>query len=179
MKKTIILGAFAIAASVVTGCKTTTPPSTESVVRLGTTVGYTTAYIINTQKSIDDDTRNAIVGVVTKLNSIVPETNETFSVKWTPAAKEMVDAYRDKNGNPIPESTKALVLNVFGYVVNVLDFYVDKKGYRQYQDVVSVWSNSFCDSFLSAFKKSEALVATRKNTDFDQEIYEEILTLKR
>ena len=179
MKKALILGTLAIAAASITGCKTTTPPSVETVVRLGTTVGYTTAYILNTKSNIDDNTRNVIFDVVMRLNSVVPETNETFSAKWTPIAREAIDAYRDKGGNPIPGPTKALAVDVFGYVANILDFYVDKKGYRQYQDIVSVWSNSFCDSFLAAFRKPESFAATRKNDDFDREIYEEILKLKR
>jgi len=179
MKKSLILGTIAVATAVITGCKTTTPPSVESVVKLGTAAGYTTAYVLNTKANIDDNTRNAIVDVVTKLNSVVPETNETFAVKWTPLAREVLDAYRDKSGNALPEPTKEVAIDVFSYVTNVLDFYVDKKGYRQYQDIVSVWSNSFCDSFLAGFKKSEAFAASRRNADFDQEVYEELLKLKR
>jgi hypothetical protein len=178
MKKSLIIGTIALATAL-TGCKTTTPPSVESVVKLGTAVGYTTAYVLNTKANIDANTRATILDVVTKLNSVVPNTNETFSAKWTPIAKEALDAYRDNSGNAIPEPTKALTLDVFGYVASVLDFYVDKKGYRQYKDIVSVWSNSFCDSFLAAFGKSEAFAASRKNEEFDREIYEEILKLKR
>jgi len=160
--KTLALTAVA-ATSIIVGCKTV--PSVDEMTTLGKVSGYTAAYVLNKQVKVDDTTRNAIIDIMNEAEKYIPGTNETFASTWTPIAEKYLNEIKDKDGNPLPEATKARVLKDFNYLVGLLDSYIEKKGIKQYQELTDAFIHSFCDSFLTNFKPANGFSVSTQELD--------------
>ena len=154
---------------IATGCKSI--PTVDQMAKLGTASGYTAAFVLNTQVKVDDTTRNAIVDIMGRVENSIPDTNQTFVSVWTPIAQSYLDEFKDKNGNPLSDTVKKVILTNFGYVVGLLDTYVDKKGIREYKDLTETFVHSFCDSFLTNFKPVNTVSASLKKEELDEFTY--------
>ena len=167
---TVLAGIAGVASALVfSGCKTV--PTADQMAKLGRASGYTAAFVLNTQVKVDDTTRNAIVDIMGQVEKSIPDTNQTFVAVWTPIAKAYLDEFKDKSGKPLSDAAKNVILTNFGYVVGLLDTYVDKKGIREYKDLTETFVHSFCDTFLTNFKPVNTVSASLKKEELDEFTY--------
>jgi len=160
-----VIGMLAMATCI--GCKTTW--TTDESYKVGSAVGYTTAYVLNNQTKVDDTTRGIIINVMTEVQKYVPGTNETFYAKWTPIANKYLDELVEKKD--LTEKQAERVKKDFGYVVSLLDTYVEKKGIKPYQDCIDAFVNGFCTKFLENFKTTTGFCANTEEENIDQYAY--------
>lgn len=167
--KNCILTTLTIIIAFFTGCKTM--PTVESMTNLGLTSGYTASIVLNTQTKMDVQTRTTITTIVTEVQKFTPETNSTYTVAWTPIAQKYVNQLVAEQ--KITQMVGNNVMVYFGYITNLLDLYIEKKGIREYQELVDAFIHGFCDSFLMNFR-SIALKASSK-TEIDEFTYETLM----
>jgi len=170
MKK-LVLGIIAACMAIITGCKTVW--TTDESYKVGSAVGYTTAYVLNNQAKLDNDTRNAIIKITTEVQKYVPGSNETFTTAWTP----IVNSYLDKlvADGKLTVKQAERVKKDFCYITTLLDSYVEKKGIKPYQDCVNAFIDGFITKFLDNFKPvnvSGVLCTSTKSAELDAVTYE-------
>lgn len=162
MKKLILSALIAITA-VFAGCKTAT---VESMEQLGFTAGYTAAYVLNKQAKIDNPARQAIINVMTVVQTVTPATNETYSTKWSEVAK--VELQKLVDAGKIPQQSADYISRDIGKLGGLLDKYIEKKGIKDKKDLVDAFVGSFCSSFLTYFKPANVVSADSEKKELDE-----------
>lgn len=167
--KTKLLGITAVIGCLLTGC--TSLPTVEQMEKTAYTVGVTTGYVANETK-MSNDTKNAVINIIGEVAKCTPDTNETFTVAWTPIAT----AYANKllEEGKIDEGQKTLILGAFKVACTGLDYLFDVRypKAREYTELVSAAVKGFSEGFLNVFKPAdEVLQATKEPPAKDEELY--------
>lgn len=148
---------------VLCGCNTT--PTIESMTKLGTLSGYTASVVLNTQLKMEQNVRSTIISVVSTVEKITPGTNSTYQSTWTPIAQEYIETL--VKDNKIPSEVGSTVLLYFGYLVDLVDSYIDEKDVRNYRDLTDAFIHGFCNAFTTNFK-SEFIMKSAQETKMDE-----------
>lgn len=174
MKKLFKKSFFSVtlaALAVVIGCKTI--PSIDQVFSTAYAVGVASGLIANNTK-LDDESRNAVVDIMGKVEMCVPETNQTFKAAWTPIAEAHTQQLFDEG--KIDKDQQALIMAAFNAAVMGIDYLTSVRypQVRQYTDLTEAGVHGFCTGFLTQFKPANA-TATGTKCTYDQEAYEYLL----
>lgn len=154
---------------VFTGCKSI--PTPEGMYRTATAIGVSAGMVANAT-GIPDDTRIVIIDIVNEVDKCIPQTNQSFTVAWTPVAEAHIEKL--VADGKLTGENKDIVLKTFSIAVCGID-YIFTKRYptaRQYQDVVESAVHGFTEGFLAVFN-STGLVSVHR-IEFDAPAYEYI-----
>lgn len=167
---------FCAACAMVVGCDfIKTLPTDEQMTNAAKAIG-TAAGLVANAVDIDATARVVVVDIVSKVESSVPETNQTFAAAWTPIAQQHVaKLVEDKK---LDAAQGQLVVMAFTTAVDGIDYVFDVRypEAKQHKNLVSAATHGFCTGFLSAFKKdtstmmSAAPVASQSR--YDAKAYE-------
>ena len=143
----VCTGAIGVS-SAVSGCKFIL--NDEKGRKIGVGVGGATGLVLDACE-LDDDSRNAVVGVVGEINRVVPQEGETVADAMSRVAQTYIDG-REKDGKLTPAQATAVNAAV------TLLF----KGWgiiEERHPVVKAWCSlsaavvgGFCDGFLAVYK---------------------------
>lgn len=159
----IIAIVFSVGLMFATGC--ITYPDVEKSSAMGSAVGITTAFVLNNQVEVPNDVRNSMIRVMAEVDRAIPSTNETFNTTWTPIAKSFLDNLTDAEGNHLSDNTKTCALSNFSKIASLLDWYVEKKGMKQYQECVDAFVHAFTEAFTTKFKPVNNLLSSSATKD--------------
>lgn len=159
MKFKLFCAIAAIAATILTGCKTT--PTPEQMSTTSYTIGVTTAIVAN-QTKLDDVARGEIIAIMNKVSTVVPETNQTFETVWTPIATEHVTKLIAEK--KITDAQGLLIKSAFSVVCKGIDYIITIRfpKSQQYAELVQAATHGFCDGFLSNFKPAMSMRSSTK-----------------
>ena len=148
-RRNFLVGTGVIGVSAaVSGCKF--PLNGEQGHKIGVGVGGATGLVLDAC-GLDDDSRNAVVGVVGEINRVVPQEGETVTDAMSRVAKKYI-AGLEKAGKLTPAQATAvnaavtLLLKGWGII-------------EERHPVVKAWCSlsaavvgGFCDGFLAVYK---------------------------
>lgn len=171
MKKMIGIACLAACAAF-TGCKSI--PTMENMYAMSYTIGAAAGMVAN-ETGIDEDARDAVVGIVGVVSRCTPETNQTFEAAWTPIAQEHAD--RLVADGKIDAAQSALVMSAFSLVVKGIDYIFDVRypKARQYRELVAAAVDGFSNGFLIVFKPADQTAKSPgSRICYDVEAYEHL-----
>lgn len=154
MKKllTAMVAVLGVALGIVcVGCKSM--PTSDAMYTTSYAIGVATGMVAN-ETNIDDATRKAVCEVIELVTECVPETNQTFSVAWTPIADKRVAEL--VSGGKLTENQGELVKKAFSVVVSGIDYIFEVRypKAKEYKELVTASVNGFTDGFVTVFKVS-------------------------
>ena len=148
MNKVIGIACAAVCAAFV-GCKSV--PSAEQMYTVSHMIGASAGLVAD---NMDDSVHNTVSEIVNIVSEVVPGTNQTFEVAWTPVAQKHVDEL--VADGKLTKEQGTLVMTSFVVVVKGID-YVFENRYpeaRQYKELVTAAINGFTKGFLAMFSAS-------------------------
>lgn len=168
MKK-LILSLIATCMLMFSGCKST--PSEQTLYSTSYAIGVSTALVMN-QTKISDDDRNVIIDIITKINTSVPEINQTFTDAWTPIATEHVDKL--VVDGKLDSTQGQIILTAFKAASESLDYVIFKRYPKIGTNVTYVTSitHGFCTGLLTYFKPTNSVATISADIVYDAEVYE-------
>lgn len=169
MKKLIMTAIAVLALAGCSGCKTTW--TIEKAETMSFAVGVATAKVANIyDDKIPVESRNATVEVMNKLQYCIPDTNETFQVKWTEIASRHLDTL--VASKKITEEQKRKIMITVGMATSAIDRFCDKHdGVKQSKEYTSAIVHGFCTGFLNNFKPANAFSASTEGVAYDEDTY--------
>jgi len=172
MKK--ILAVIAAVASIIfAGCDKM--PSEATMETTATAVGKAAGYVAN-QTKIDDKSRTVVIEIMTKAQTVVPSSGQSFADAWTPIAKEITDKLVAEG--KIDAAQSLLINGAFSVAVKGIDyiFTVRYPKAGKYNELVAAAARGFTGGFLTVFTPSNAAVSKSAPSDYDKEAYEYLLS---
>lgn len=173
MKKILTIVCAAIMA-VFAGCKTV--PSTGTVYALSEAVGMAAGKaceLAMADKHFDDKTRTTTLTILHVLEDAIPNTNETFTVAWTPIVNELTAKFVAEG--KIDATQGELIKLAMGMVTQALDYEFDIRhpNWKQYQDIVSAAVHGFVAGYTYVIKPVNAsrMAIPLDNREYDVETY--------
>lgn len=170
MKK-MIVNMFAAMLAICTGCKSI--PEDAKVYTVSYAVGAASAKVVD-KTNISQNTTSAIVKTMSIMETYVPSTNETFSVKWMPIIssniKHMV------SNNEISSVEGKLVEQTFTVICSGLDYIIENR-YPQisaYNNLMSAAIYGFNAGFLTYYDNENTLTARFRHTPIDMNEFKQV-----
>ena len=169
MKK-FSIKAFAMAfltavAIVFTGCDQV--PSAEKIETVSKTVGYAAGLTCDLTK-ISDKSRTATLEVMDIVDDVIPLTNQTFTVAWTPVIDETISNFVNKG--KITASEGVIVKAVMSAVTQGLDYVFEIRWpkAKEYKELVSAAVRGFTEGFKTVIKPVNMKAAAGFDYDEDE-----------
>ena len=148
-RRNFLVGTSVIGVSVAfSGCKA--PLNDEKGRKIGVGVGGATGLVLDAC-GLDDDSRNAVVGVVGEINRVVPQEGETVADVMSRVAQKYVDGLA-KAGKLTPAQATAvnaavtLLLKGWGIIEE------RHPGVKAWCSLSATVVGGFCDGFLAVYK---------------------------
>lgn len=164
MNKTIMLAAAAMSVACIVGCDKELP-TPETIKAFSTVIGKTAGYACELSKT-KTEVKEGIATVLDVVSKVVPNTNETFAVAWTPVISEelqkLVAAGKlDENG----ATAATLALNVACDGIDYVFMKYPKA--KDVQELVSAATTGFIDGYKSVV----SLAAGAEKPVIDEDAY--------
>lgn len=172
MKK-IIIAMLMLCATIFVGCDSL--PSADKMTFISKEIGSATALVLNKVSKINETNKIVIINICNEIKTIVPTTNSTFEVVWTPVVNNhLAKLLADKK---ISDIQKDVIEVSFIAAVKTLDHVVDVKysKIRAYQNLLDATTIGFITGFLS--KYNVTAVAAAETNEYDAAAYEYMSTL--
>ena len=149
MKK--LLALVACAAVFLTGCDET--PSAEVVNALSTTLGASAAAVVKLV-GVDADTVANINEVLTQVDRVVPDKDQSFTDAWTSLVEEAIAKLKEKG--KLDDTKAKLVSKALEAAMKGLDrLFEMKPKWKQYDDVVTGAISGFIVGFQGTLAPAE------------------------
>lgn len=156
MKKMIIAMA-ACAAMFMTGCDEV--PSADTVSALSHTLGASAAAVVKLI-GVDAETVANINEVLTVVDRVVPNKDQTFVDAWTPVVSEQIAKLKEKG--KLNDKTAPIVEKALEAAMKGLDRLFEKKPkWKQYDEVVTGAINGFITGFQGSLAPAETGIKLR------------------
>lgn len=162
MMNKFMIGALALLVGIVSGCKSI--PTVDTMTKTSTAIGYSAGLVAN-QIKIDDVSRNAVIDIVNKVNSVIPNADQSFTDVWMPIATAHVAKL--VNEKKIDAGQANLILGAFKVAVNGLDYLFDVRWpkAKTYEELVVAAVHGFNNGFLTTFKPADTVSAEKIEYD--------------
>lgn len=168
------VAAVCAACAMIVGCDfIKTLPTDEQMTNAATAIGTAAGFVANAL-DIDATARAAVIDIVGKVETSVPETNQTFATAWTSIAQQHVAKLIEEK--KLDAAKGQLVVMAFTTAVDGID-YVFEVRYpeaKQHKNLVLAAANGFCKGFLLSFKKDTSTMAApvASQSGYDVKAYE-------
>lgn len=172
--KHLVVVLTTVATFVFAGCKEL--PSEQTIETSAKLIGAAAGLAVN-QLKVDAVVKNEITGIVTKVSSAVPATNETFAAIWTPVYTAHTEKLLEQK--KLSSAQAKILVSSMAIVCDALDYVFDIKypAAKPYANLVSAATRGFSNGLVSMLKvESETLANTAGPQQYDEDALKVFMT---